>query len=149
MIENFSKIDEIDKKILDILKENSKEKIINISKKLGLPMSTIYNRIKRMEEEKIIEKYTLLINYKKLGFYIKSLIFIKYDPNSNISQKELLQNLLKSNNIEKGYIITGEWDILIIARFRNIDEMSSFILDRLRNFKGIKETYTMVILEES
>jgi len=149
MVENFSKIDEIDEKILKILKENSKEKIVNIAKKLNLPISTVYNRIKKLEEEKIISKYTIDIDYRKLGFVVKALTLIKYDPSSGISQRDLLYELLKFEYVEKGFIITGEWDLLIITRFRNIEEMSDFILQKLRNIRGVKETYTMVVLEES
>ena len=149
MLENILEIDEVDEKILQILKENSKEKLINIAKRLNIPVSTVHNRIKRLEKDKIINKYTISLNYKKLGLSITALILVKYNPDSGISQKDLLSTLSKFKYVEKGFIITGEWDILLITRFRSMDELSNFILQKLRNIKGVKETYTMVALEES
>ncbi len=146
MTESFS-IDEIDLKILSLLKENSRIKISEIAKRLGIPVSTVYTRIKKLEQQGIIRKYTIDLDYKKLGFKVTAIILIKYDSSSKVSQRELLKEIMKFNNVEKGYIITGEWDLLIIAKFKDIEELSRFILEKLRNIEGVKETYTSIVLD--
>lgn len=147
MTEKFP-LDDIDRKIISYLKVNSKTKLTTLSKKLNIPVSTIHTRIKKLEKEGIIKKYTIEIDYKKIGYEIQAFILIKYDANSIKTQRDLLKELLRLPNVDKGYIITGEWDILLMCRFQTIDDLSRFILDRLRNIGGVKETYTLVVLQE-
>ena len=147
MTEKFP-LDDIDRKIISYLKVNSKTKLTTLSKKLNIPVSTIHTRIKKLEKEGIIKKYTIEIDYKKIGYEIQTFILIKYDANSIKTQRDLLKELLRLPNVDKGYIITGEWDILLMCRFQTIDDLSRFILDRLRNIGGVKETYTLVVLQE-
>ncbi|RIB35163.1 MAG: hypothetical protein BXU00_03120 [Candidatus Nanoclepta minutus] len=149
MNEKFSNIDEINRKILDILKRNAKTSLKEISRELNLPITTVYYRLKRLEKEGIIEAYTIKINYEKLGYRVRAFILIKYDPSSEISQKDLLKKLKSFENVEEAYIITGEYDILLKIISKNIEELSTFILDVLRNIKGVKETVTMIILRGS
>lgn len=147
MTEKFP-LDDIDRKIISYLKVNSKTKLTTLSKRLNIPVSTIHTRIKKLEKEGIIKKYTIEIDYKKIGYEIQAFILIKYDANSIKTQRDLLKELLRLPNVDKGYIITGEWDILLMCRFQTIDDLSRFILDRLRNIGGVKETYTLVVLQE-
>jgi len=146
MDEKFSNIDEIDRKILDILRRNAKTSLREISRELNLPITTVYYRLKRLEKEGIIESYTIKINYEKLGYKVRAFILIKYDPTSGISQKDLLKKLKSFENVEEAYIITGEYDILLKVISKDIEELSTFILDVLRNVKGVKETVTMIVL---
>jgi len=149
MNEKFSNIDEIDRKILEILKRNAKASLKEISRDLDLPITTVYYRLKRLEKEGIIDSYTIKINYEKLGYRVKAFILIKYDSSSEISQKDLLKKLKSFDNVEEAYIITGEYDILLKIISKSIEDLSTFILDVLRNIKGVKETVTMIILRGS
>jgi len=149
MNEKFSNIDEIDRKILDILKRNAKTSLKEMSKELDLPITTVYYRLKRLEKEGIIESYTIKIDYEKLGYKVKAFILIKYDPSSGISQKDLLKKLKSFDDVEEAYIITGEYDILLKIISKDIEELSTFVLDVLRNVEGVKETVTMIVLKSS
>jgi len=146
MNENFSNIDEVDRKILDILKKNARTPLKEISRELNLPITTVYYRLKRLEKEGIIDSYTIKINYEKLGYKVRAFILIKYDPLSGISQKDLLKKLKSFENVEEAFIITGEYDILLKIISKDIEALSTFILDVLRNVKGVKETITMIVL---
>ena len=62
MIENKIKVDDKDRKILDLLKENSKLSTSKISKKLNLPITTVFHRMKKLEKNGVIKKYTIDID---------------------------------------------------------------------------------------
>lgn len=147
-MEKISKIDEIDEKILSELSKNSREKVSKIAKKLNLPITTVFTRLKKLEKSGVIRKFTIEINHRMLGKDVKAIILIKYNPTSRITQKELAKRIKAFNQIEKVFVITGDWDLIAVGVFSNTKELSSFILEKLREIKGIKETFTSIVLEE-
>ena len=67
-------MDEIDEKILEKLNENARKSYREIARELNISLTTVANRIKRMEDEKIIERYIPLINQEKIGYDLTAVI---------------------------------------------------------------------------
>ncbi|MBI3027631.1 Lrp/AsnC family transcriptional regulator [Candidatus Woesearchaeota archaeon] len=145
-------MDEKDEKILNLLRENSKLTTHQISKKLLVPITTIHNRIKKLENEGIIKRYTLEIDNKKLGKTIAAYINIAVDykllKQINMSQHELMKKIKKDEAVEEAAMVTGGTDILIKIRVKSMDDLDKFVTRHLRNFDGIEKTQTMIILNE-
>ena len=145
-------MDEKDEKILKLLRENSKLTSQQISKKLLIPITTIHNRIKKLEKEGIIKRYTLELDNKKLGKDIAAYINIVVDyrllKEKNLSQHELARKLKQHEFVEEAAMITGGTDIIIKVRVKNVDQLDNFVTKYLRNIEGIEKTQTMVILNE-
>ena len=144
-------IDKKDKKILEILEENSNLSTHKISKKALIPATTINNRIKKLKELGVIKKYTIEIDKKKMGFNLSAYIFI------NISLRELKQegittrdliNLIKKNpNIESIENITGDVDIILKINAKDINEINDYVVNTISGYKGIENTKTALILD--
>ncbi|MCK5176913.1 MAG: Lrp/AsnC family transcriptional regulator, partial [Candidatus Aenigmarchaeota archaeon] len=117
-----------------------------------LPITTIHNRIKKMEENGIIKGYTVVIDGKKLGIGIKAYILINVEyvlPNGGkISQTELAKKINKNPLVDETNILAGGVDIIIKIHSKDIDELNDFIIEDLRNMDGIKNTQTMIVLSE-
>ena len=145
-------MDEKDKKILKLLKENSKLTTQQISKKILIPITTVHNRIKKMEKEGIINKFTIELDNKKIGKNISAYIHIVVDYKSlqenKITQHELAKKLKQNEFVEEAAMVTGGTDIIIKVRVGNIDDLDNFVTKYLRNINGIEKTQTMVILNE-
>ena len=141
-----------DEKILDVLKENSKLSTQQISKKTSIPITTVHHRIKRLEKEGVIKKYTVVLDSKKIGkaiaAYINIVVDYKLLKEKNMSQHELAKKLNQHESVEESAMVTGGTDIIIKVRVENIDELDNFVTKYLRNIDGIKKTQTMVILNE-
>lgn len=145
------KLDEKDTKILELLKGDAKLTTSQISKKTGIPITTIHNRIKKLESSGIIKGYTVLVDHKLLGEEV--LVYILATVNYNISGKKISQEeiarILKSNSaVEEVNILTGMNDMIIKARFSSIAQLNKFITNSLRNIEGIDKTQTMVVIDE-
>lgn len=145
------KLDEKNKKILELLKGDAKLTTSQISKKTGIPITTIHNRIKKLESSGIIKGYTVLVDHKLLGEEV--LVYILATVNYNISGKKISQEeiarILKSNSaVEEVNILTGMNDMIIKARFSSIAQLNKFITNSLRNIEGIDKTQTMVVIDE-
>lgn len=145
-------MDKKDEKILELLRENSKLTTNQISKKLLIPITTVHNRIKKLEKEGIIKKYTVEFDNKKLGKNLAAFIHITVDykllKEMKISQQDLAKKIKQNESVEEAAMVTGVTDIIIKVRVKDVDELDYFVTKHLRNIEGIEKTQTMVILNE-
>jgi len=135
-------IDDTDLKILSLLVENANESVKGIARKLGMPVSTVFTRIKRMKERGVIKGYTIKVDPQALGFMVTAVIHFSVEG----PYLEEIEETLKGHpSIVALYDTTGEFDIIAVARFRSISELDSFIKSLLKNPK-IRKTTTNVVL---
>lgn len=145
----LSNSDEKDYKILNALKENGRSSSQQISKKTKLPISTVHNRIKKMQGSGIIKGYTVVIDEKKTGIisaYI--LVMVNYHPpdGSIIDQYELAKKIKQISGVDEVNMTTGATDIIVKVWSKNIGELNEFVTKQLRNIKGVDKTQTLVVL---
>lgn len=137
-------LDKIDLRLLEELKKNARENIATLSKKLGIPRTTVHYRIKKLVEEGIIEKFTIKPNYKKLNLGTTAFILARYDPDSGFTQREVAERIANINGVYEVHIIAGEWDLLIKVRASSAEDIGKIVIDKLREIKGVDQTVTMV-----
>ena len=137
-------LDEMDRKILSAIREDSRMSIREIARRIGAPHSTVYERLKRLERNGVIESYTVRINYKKLGYQVTALILVNVDGRHII---DVEKQLARKPNVLAVYDITGEHDIAVIASFKSIDELDSFIKSVLKN-PYVKQTRTSIVFRK-
>lgn len=145
-------MDNKDEKILELLRENSKLTSQQLSKKTLMPITTVHNRIKKMEKEGIIKRYTLELDNKKVGRGLGAYILITVDykllKEVKSTQRELARKIRSHPNVEESSMVTGGADIVIKVRVIDIDALDQFVTVHLRNINGIEKTQTMIILNE-
>lgn len=145
------KLDEKDGKLLEILAKNCKMSTFEISKKTGMPVTTVHNRIKRLEAAGVITGYSAITDKKKLGKNIVGYVMITVAyhtaPGKPISQVELTKKLASLEEVEEASIVTGETDVILKIRVKDIDDLNNFVIERLRKIEGIRRTRTLIALQ--
>ncbi|AEH24450.1 Lrp/AsnC family transcriptional regulator [Pyrococcus yayanosii] len=136
-------LDEVDKKIIEILQRDGKVPLREISKKTGLAESTIHERIKRLRESGVIKKFTAIVDPEALGFTMLAFILIKAKAGKYASVAE---ELVKYPEITEVYETTGDYDMVVKIRTRNSEDLNMF-LDIIGNIDGVEGTHTMVVLK--
>jgi len=131
-----------DFRILSNLRMNARETLANISKNTGMPISTVYDKIKRFEKD-IVQKYTLLVNFNKIGYEVRVNFLLKADKQKKNELREHLKDNPKVNSV---VAINNGYDFLIDAVFRNMLELQEFN-EELERF-SIKEKKEFFIIEE-
>jgi len=148
----FMKLDEKDIRILEIIKENAKLTTSQISKKTHMPITTIHNRIKKLEKQEIIKNYTVNLDYEKIGKPLKAHILVTINqilsPTKKISQHDIGKKIKMVQDIEAIDIVTGATDLLITARVKSMHDLNNLITSKLRKIDGVDKTQTMMVLEE-
>jgi len=142
-------LDKKDLKIIEILKQNSKQTTSQISKRFNIPITTIHNRIKKLERLGIIKNYTVVLDYKKLDKGILSyvLVSVMYTlPNGKkVSQEEVAREI-KKIGAEEVDIVTGGTDLIVKVRVKDVEELNEFVINQLRNIDGVDKTQTLIVL---
>jgi DNA-binding Lrp family transcriptional regulator len=136
------RMDKLDNNIIKSLNENGRKSLRTISKELKVSLSTVANRIKKLEEEKIIEGYIPLINKEKAGFDLTAVINLKITHGKLM---ETQKRISKEKHISAMYDITGEWDSLIIAHFKDRKDLNRFI-KKILSMDHVERTNTQVAL---
>jgi DNA-binding Lrp family transcriptional regulator len=136
----LNSLEKKDIKIISLLKNNARASIREISKKTGIRPSTVHQRIKRMLENGVIEKFTIKLNDDKVGegFVVFMLI-------SGSTERYLDGKFLGDKHVKGIYGITGEYDLLLKLKFQDMNEFNTFVLEfREKYSKHISKTLTMV-----
>ena len=146
-------IDEKDKKIIEILQENSSLSTHKISKKTLIPITTVNNRIKKLKKLGVIKRHTIEIDKSKLGFNLSAYILITVSlrelKQEGMTTRDLVQILKKNPNAESVDNVTGDVDIILKINVRHINELNDYVVNVLSGYKGVEKTQTALILTKN
>lgn len=135
-------LDEVDKKILEILQENAKTPYSKISKEAGVSEATIHLRIKRLMEKGVIKRFQAIVDPEKVGKGIVAIIAIITEPRK---LDFVLEELAKMDEVYEIYDVTGEYYAILKVRVSNRDELAK-VLDMIGKIDGVISTKTMYVL---
>ncbi|MCX7709934.1 MAG: Lrp/AsnC family transcriptional regulator [Clostridia bacterium] len=137
-------MDQTDLKILDVLKENSRIPTSEISKKVNLSIPAVAERIRKMEDAGIIEKYTIKINRDKTNY--KLLAFIMISLSRVEETEEFRKAIVQLESILEVHHLAGEYDYLVKVLVEDTKALEDFISNKLKRIKGILKTNTIIAL---
>ena len=127
-------MDKIDQKILSELSKDSSISIPKLSEKINVNPSVVYSRIKRLVKKKLIERFTIEINNKELGFGVKSITGINMDSKQ---RDNVIQELFKTPGVREVAEVTGRFDILVTMYAENLNDMYKIVSDNIGKIQGI------------
>ncbi len=139
------KIDEVDKKILEILQTDATRSLEKIGKELGMSKTAIHYRINKLRDKKIIRKITALIDPNKVGYdiFAMSLIKAKFGPNY---QNIVGEKLRKIKGVWAVYFLLGDIDFVVLLRAKNRSDLLR-IINQFISTPEIERSSTHIILE--
>ena len=132
-------LDKKDHSIINILKQNSRSAIRYIAKKTTIRPSTVHERIKKLVKEGVIEKFTLKLNNKLVEENFIVFMLIKGGTTEYINER-----IINDEHVKEIFGITGEYDLLLKLKFKDVEEFNDFLIKFRKEHKGIRQTYTMV-----
>ncbi|RDD52257.1 winged helix-turn-helix transcriptional regulator [Nanoarchaeota archaeon NZ13-N] len=136
-----SEID-INNEILEILKNNSRSSYTEIGKMLNLSEGAIRKRVRKMIEEGVIKKFTVIIDYKKVG-KVESLTGINVSPESLL---KVIEEIKKIDKIDKIYITSGDHTLIVDIVANSFEELDE-IHKKIESIDGVINVYPAPILE--
>ena len=130
----LARMDKVDLKILGCLRKNARETLTRISKVTGIPISSTFDRLKRLEETGLIARHTSLLDMKKLGLSVRVFLLLKIDDSHKKEVERFLMGTPQVNNLAR---IVGNWNLVAEVLFQDMKELESFVEALGKDFKGI------------
>lgn len=135
-------IDDVDRKMIKIFHEDGRKSYRSIAKQLDISIGTVHNRIEKLLKTGIIKSFTPVIDHEKLGYTLTTIIGVKVKGG-------VLKNWEDRTSYHKNvlcmYDVTGEFDAILIARFKDTKELDGFIKALLKE-PDVQRTYTQTVL---
>ncbi len=140
--EEIVKIDETDHKILNLLSKDGRMSYRKISRELDISVGTVHNRVDKFTKSGIIKKFIPKIDHSKLGYKLTTIIGVRVKGG-------VLRNWENKTAYHKNvlgiYDVTGEFDAILLAKFKDTTELDSFIKELLKE-PDVQRTYTQTVL---
>lgn len=144
-------LDEWDAKILAALETDSRLSTAKISKKTGIPQTTVHHRIRKLVAEGVITHYTITVDPQKVGKNVLAYVLVLFDTTTMKEKKWTYESIAKSirtiPGVEEFAYTTGRYDIIIKVTAKNMKELSAIVLEQLRKIPGVSRTESVVVMD--
>ena len=142
----MQKVDDIDKKILDILIDNTRTPFTEIAKRLLISPGTVHVRVKKLEDSGIIKGSSLNLDYNSLGYSFVAYIGVLADRSGQTY--DILDSLKLIPNVTVAHLMTGKYNIMCKIRAKDTRHAKDIIME-IEKISGIQRLESMISLEES
>ncbi|MCE1190145.1 MAG: Lrp/AsnC family transcriptional regulator [Ignavibacteria bacterium] len=139
-------LDETDKKVLSILQTNSKITNAQLASEVGISPSSMLERVKRLENAKVITNYVALVDPEKVGIGTVALVSISLAVHQLDSVDNLTKKLNEFDEVLDCYHIAGEEDFLLRVAVKDIRKYQDFVLNKLSKIPAINRIKTAFVL---
>jgi Lrp/AsnC family transcriptional regulator for asnA, asnC and gidA len=135
-------LDILDMKIIKCLTDDARSTYKKMAEEAGVSEATIKNRIDKLMEEGIIKKFTIVMDYHKLGRAIKAFIGLKVQP---AKLSSIVEDIEKNPDVHVLYRTSGDVDLLIEVIFEQMEDLNSFLEKELA-LDGILGTVVTIVI---
>jgi Lrp/AsnC family transcriptional regulator for asnA, asnC and gidA len=137
-------LDEIDKKIIEMLQEDSRKTFVEIAKELGVSDPTIHARVKKLQEAGIIEKFTAVLAPAKVEKGVAAFIEINIKPKTI---EVVIKNLIKLDEVLEIHETYGDYDIIAKIRAKTNEALRDLVAKEIRTIPYIVNTRVTTVLK--
>lgn len=132
----------LDEKLLNALLGNGRESLRSLSDELDVSVTTVSNHLNDLEDDGIIEGYTPLIEYDRLGYDVTAILNLKVEGGA---LSDVTESLEAEKQLISVYETTGDFDVIAVGKFEDTDQMNDQIKTLLDD-ADIRESNTSVVL---
>ena len=139
-------LDDIDKKIISLLKRNARNSVSKISETINLSVPATSERIKKLEDLDIIKGYKAIINSRKIGLDLSALITVISESSSNY--EKIISFVNQTDEIVECFATTGRGSHILMIETRNTDSLEK-LLRTIQSWPNVIRTETQIILSNN
>lgn len=138
-------VDNIDKKIMQLLQDNSRISNAEIARKLDMATSSVFERIKQLENKGIIKEYTAWLDCSKLG--CDQIVFLLLRTTEMIGEIGAAKKIAEIPEVQEVHHVAGEDCYIVKLRVKDNKELASIMRNKLGKIKSISSSKTIIVLE--
>ena len=141
-------LDIIDKKLINLLQQDSKQTTKQLSLQLNLSVTAIYERVKKLENQKVIEKYVAIVNKNKIEKSFLVFCHIKLMQHSKEYLNTFEYEVLKLEEVSECFHVSGDYDYILKIYVKDMDAYRNFVVTKLTAIKHIGSTHSTFAIEQ-
>ncbi|RAJ17178.1 Lrp/AsnC family transcriptional regulator [Olleya aquimaris] len=142
------KFDAIDKKLLQLLQTDSKQTNKELSNKLNLSVTAVFERIKKLENNGVINKYVALVKKEKIDKSFVAFCHIKLSQHIQEYVVQFEKDVAKLTEVLECHHISGDYDYLLKVMVKDMEAFREFMVEKLTNISHIGSTHSMFVISE-
>ena len=137
-----------DTKILALLQDDARMTNQTLADTIGLSASPCWRKVRKLEEDEVIQGYRAVLNRKKIGLGVMVFVRVVIDSHSEAEAKKFEAEVTALEDVVACYSIGGDADFLLQVVARDLDSYADFAMSVIRRLAGIKEMQSMFVLKE-
>lgn len=145
-------LDQKDLAILKLLQANARVTVKEISDKVNLSTTPVYERIKWMEEAGVIKQYATLVDPAKLNRRLMVIVYVSLKQHNKIAGSKFVKAINEMNQVLECYSISGEFDFMLKILVEDMDAYYNFHVNRLsemENIGNVQSVFVMGVVKET
>lgn len=148
--EYYSKIslDDTDKKLLNLLQQNAKMTTKQLAHHLNLSATPVFERIKRLERNGVIEKYVAIVNKEKVGKELVAICNVSLKQHSHDIIREFEEEIAKLPEVIECLHIAGMFDYILKIITKNMETYHNFIYNKLASVNNVGNVQSSFVMRE-
>ncbi|AML55872.1 Transcriptional regulator, AsnC family [Serratia rubidaea] len=141
-------LDMTEMKILRLLQDDARVTNQALAEKIGMSASPCWRKVRKLEEEEVIQGYRAVLDRKKIGLGVMVFIRVAIDSHSETEAKKFEEEVTALEDVVACYSIGGDADFLLQVVASDLDSYADFAMSVVRRLPGIKEMQSMFVLKE-
>jgi len=140
-------LDALDVRILNILQDNARITTLELAEQVGLSPTPCARRVKRLEDDGLIQRYVTLLDEKKAGLDLSVFISVRLRNQTAETIDKFERSVRSMPEISECYLVSGVHDYLLHLRVADVDALRDFLRNRLVTIEGIAEAQSSIVLD--
>jgi len=141
-------MDEKDQEILHLLEENGRLPLPELATSLSLPEDEVGDRIRAMEESRVIRRFTTVVDWERAGnSRVSAIIDLKIAPEREFGYDKIAERLARFRQVKALYLVSGVYDLQLLVTGKDMNEVSRFVSEQIATMDHIRETATHIIMK--
>jgi Lrp/AsnC family leucine-responsive transcriptional regulator len=140
-------MDRIDRKLLNIMQRDASRTNVDMADEVGLSPSTCLRRVRRLRRSGIIDRVVAILNPAKAGRVIKAMVTVELKLHGEQHMRLFLDLATKEEAISQAFAVTGETDVVLMLRLRDMDEFDALCERLFRDQANVARFFTMIVIK--
>lgn len=141
-------MDDTDRRLLRLLQQDGRMTNVELARRANMSQAATHERVRRLQQDGVIEGYTVRLNPAKLGRGLLVFVEITLDRTSEDAFEAFAQAVARAPEVMECHMVAGGFDYLVKARVRDMVAYRRFLGETLMRLPGIRQTHTYTVMEE-
>lgn len=142
------KLDQTDRKLLTLLQEDSKQTTKELSNKLNLSVTAVYERVKKLEKEAVIKKYVAILDKKRIAKSFMAQCHVRLTQHSKDFVMKFEREIIKIEEVLECYHVSGDYDYILKILVEDMEAYRDFMVTKLTAIPNIGNTHSIFVIGE-